>query len=183
MDFMWTSLRRFVLNGFLLCRSRPSDANRPSLTAATLPFNFVRLDVHLIESKPCFEALSDCHEMEISSQKLWDLSVYLKQMFLRVRMRRCTAGNYDPKLSGFTCVHLLPGTKSFCCQAREREAFFDLHLMHSQNINFHHSVENNETWQAAHFICDLLFLVKHNCIFVSVCVSFALDDQQHIVRK
>ena len=86
-----------------------------------LPFNFVQFDIYWMKNVPCFESLSDCHEIEISSQKLfsWDLSsVYLKQMFSRVRVwmhRR----QLRSKAFWF---HLLPSTlfvaqQTICCLA------------------------------------------------------------------
>ena len=89
----------------LLTQQHPSYWKKLSYK---LPFNFVPFDIYRMESELCFEAMSDCHEMEISSQKLfsWDLSVYLKQMFsrLRVWMHR------RQLRSKAFWVHLLPST-------------------------------------------------------------------------
>ena len=89
----------------LLTQQHPSYWKKLSYK---LPFNFVPFDIYRMESELCFEALSDCHEMEISSQKQfsWDLSVYLKQMFSRVRVWM----HRRQLRSKAFWVHLLPST-------------------------------------------------------------------------
>ena len=104
--------------------------------------HFHRHDIRQMESKPCFEEPSDCHEMEI-----WDLSVSLKQMFPRVRLVdcRCTAGNYHRKLSGFPVVALLP-VVSACCQARM--SFFLHHVATNYILKKSPLLLSQLSWQA-----------------------------------
>ena len=89
----------------LLTQQHPSYWKKLSYK---LPFNFVPFDIYRMESELCFEAMSDCHEMEISSQKQfsWDLCVYLKQMFSRV----CLRMHCRQLRSKAFWVHLLPST-------------------------------------------------------------------------
>ena len=103
----------------------------------------------------------------------------------------CTAGNYDPKLSGFTCClanYLLPSTLKLQLVTRQESLFLPpanahpLHIFSKQQFS--------PLGQKQPYLADcklsLSYLLKlfsaflnYNCICFYICLSIAQHDQQH----